>query len=121
MTFAPLFDTLSASSAVKALIGASPVRCYPAGEAPQGVALPYCTYQQITGQSEKYLGDLPDMDSGNIQIDIYAKTTKAARAVAIAIRDAIEPVAYADISEGGKDPTTNNVRITIESDWLTPR
>ena len=94
MSFAPVFATLSASATVKAQIGSSPVRCYPAGEAPQGVALPYATYQQIAGGPENYLGETPDIDSGLVQIDVYASTVTAARTAFLAIRDAVEAVAY---------------------------
>lgn len=122
MSFAPVFATISASSAVKALIGSSPVRLYPVGEAPQGVTLPYATYQQITGSPENYLGRLPDIDSGIVQIDVYAKTVTSARAVFAAIRDAVEPVAYLSATrEVGRDPDTNNVHISMDTDWLTSR
>lgn len=122
MSFAPVFATVSASAPVKALIGASPVRCYPAGEAPQNVTLPYCTYQQIAGSPENYLNQLPDIDSGLVQIDVYAATTASARAVFTALRNAVEPVAYVTaVREDGKDPDTNRVRISIDTDWLTSR
>lgn len=122
MSFAPVFATLSASTAVKAQIGSSPVRCYPAGEAPQGVALPYATYQQIAGGPENYLGETPDMDSGLVQIDVYAATVTAARSAFLAIRDAVEAVAYVTaIREPGRDPDTNNVHLSMDTDWLTSR
>lgn len=122
MSFAPVFATIKAASPVTVLIGTNPVRCYPAGEAPQGVALPYCTYQQIAGGPENYLNQLPDIDSGLVQIDVYAANTTSARAVFIALRDAVEPVAYVTaVREDGKDPETNRVRISMDTDWLTDR
>jgi uncharacterized protein DUF3168 len=122
VSFAPVFATLAASTAVKAQIGSSPVRCYPVGEAPQGVTLPYATYQQIAGGPENYLGELPDIDSGLVQIDVYAKTVVAARSAFLAIRDAVEPVAYVTATrEVGRDPDTNNVHLSMDTDWLTSR
>lgn len=122
MSFAPVFATLSASAAVKALIGSSPVRCYPAGEAPQGVTLPYATYQQVTGSPENYLGTTPDADGSTVQIDVYGATVSSARAAMAVIRDALEPVAYVvAVREMGRDPETNNVRLSMDVDWITNR
>ena len=122
MSFAPVFATLSASSAVTALIGSAPVRCYPAGEAPAGVVLPYATYQQIAGGPENYLSDAPDIDGSLVQIDVYAATVTAARNAFLAIRNAIEPVAYVTaVREVGRDPDTNNVHLSMDTDWLTSR
>lgn len=122
MSFAPVFATASAASAVTALIGSNPVRCYPAGEAPQGVALPYCTYQQVGGGPENYLNQAPDIDGSLVQIDVYAATVSSARAVFVALRNAFQPVAYVvGVREDGKDPDTNRVRISFDTDWLTAR
>lgn len=122
MSFAPVFATLSASTAVKAQIGSNPVRCYPVNDAPQGVALPYATYQQIAGGPENYLGETPDIDGGLVQIDVYAATVAAARAAFLAIRDAVEAVAYVTaVREEGRDPDTKNVHLSMDTDWLTSR
>lgn len=122
MSFSPLFTTLSASNAVKALIGSNPVRCHPHGEAPQGVAKPYVTYQQVSGSPENYLGTLPDADTSVTQVDVYADTVSSARAVYSAIRGAVEPVAYVtSVRELGRDAETNNYRISFDVDWITLR
>ena len=122
MSFAPLFTTLSASNAVKTLIGSSPVRCYPHGEAPQGVTKPYVTYQQESGSPENYLGTLPDADTSVTQVDVYADTVSSARAVYSAIRGAVEPVAYVtSVRELGRDAETDNYRISFDVDWITLR
>jgi hypothetical protein len=122
MSFAPLFATLNASASVKALLGSSPLRVYPAGEAPQGVALPYATYQQVTGSPENYLGTTPDADASTTQVDVYAATVSAARSAMVAVRNALEPVAYVvAVREMGRDPKTNNVRVSMDVDWITSR
>ena len=120
--FPPLFATLNASSAVKALLGTSPLRVYPAGEATQATAKPYAVFQTITGVPENYLGETPDMDGFTVQIDVYAATLTAARNAAKAIRDALEPVAYVGGWRGEqKDAATDAYRYSFDVDFLTPR
>ncbi len=126
MSFAPIFATLRSSASVTVLLGSSPCRVWPQGESPAkgapGYAEPYATYQQITGTPENYLGTTPDADGSTTQIDVYAKTAKDAKAVAIAIRDAIEPHAYLGaIREMGKDDATNLSRVSLDVDWITHR
>jgi hypothetical protein len=120
--YPPIFATISTSSAVKSLIGSSPVRFYPFGEAPQGLTLPYAVWQTIGGFPENYLGDLPDVDSYAIQVDVYALTADAARAVAAALRNAIEPHAHI-VRWGGesRDPDTKNYRYSFDVDWYVQR
>lgn len=118
MLYPPVFSVCSASTTVKLLIGSNPVRCYMFGYAPQGVVLPYVVWQTIAGNPENYLGDLPDLDKFQTQIDVYALTEASARAVAKALRDAIEPVAYIT-SWGGEstDPETLHKRYSFDVDW----
>lgn len=126
MSFAPVEATLKGSAGVTALLGTNPTRVWPQGQSPaKGTTLygePYAVFQQITGQPENYLGTLPDVDDSTTQIDVYAATVSAARAVAIAIRNAVEPVAYVvALREMGKDATTNLSRISMDVDWITNR
>lgn len=122
MMFPPVFATLFASAPVKALLGASPLRVYPAGEAPQGVTLPYAAFQTVFGIPELFLGQASDMDVYTVQIDVYATTLSSARACASAIREALEPVAYVvSLAEPSKDVTTNHYRYTLDVDFHTPR
>ena len=126
MSFAPVFATASASAPVKVLIGSNPVRLYPAAEAPAkgatGYALPYCTYQQIAGGPENYLNQSPDIDGSIVQVDVYGETVTSARAAFVALRNALQSSAYiTSVREDGRDPDTNNVRISFDVEWLTPR
>jgi uncharacterized protein DUF3168 len=66
MNYPPVFTVAAAASAVTALLGTAPVRLYPAGKAPQGVAKPYATYQLAYGSPENYIGTLPDIDQAGI-------------------------------------------------------
>lgn len=120
--FPPVFSTLFASSAVKALLGTTPLRVYPAGEAVQSVAKPYATYQTISGLPENYLGTRADADSYTVQLDIYADTLAAVRAVADACRTALEAVAYiVSIREPARDVATGNYRFSLDIDFITSR
>lgn len=121
--FPPVFATINVP-AVQTLLRApaGETRFYLFGRAPQNVAYPYAVWRQVFGNPENYLGDLPDLDNYGIQIDVYATTTDAARAVAKALRDAIEPVAHITAWRGdGTDPETNSKTFTFEVDWKTPR
>ena len=122
----PIFPTVAASTAVQALIGTGVgndlVRFYEFGRAPQRAKKPYAVWQNINGLPENYLDSLPDTDSFTAQIDVYADTAAAAEQVAIAIRDAIEPVAYVTRWGGqSRDPDTQNYRETFDTEWIVYR
>lgn len=119
----PVFSAVSASSAVKALIGAPPgMRFFPFGDANQNTAKPYATYQIISGVPENYLGQLPDADGFRIQIDVWAETQASANHVAQAIRDAVEPYAYM-VNSGGtsRDPETKTYRYMLDFEFQESR
>lgn len=122
----PIFPPVAASTAVQALIGTgaagNPVRFFPFGRAPQNPTKPYAVWQNISGQPENYLEDLPDTDTFTLQIDVYADTAATAEQVAIAIRNAIEPVAYVTRWGGqSRDPDTQNYRETFDTEWIVYR
>lgn len=120
--FPPVFATLFASAPVKALLGSSPLRVYPFGEAPQDVAKPYAVYQTIVGTPENYLETRSDMDGFTVQIDIYGSTMTSTRNAASAIRAALEAVAYVtNLREPPRDAPTNNFRYSMDVDFLTSR
>lgn len=118
----PIFKLCAANPAVTALLGTNPVRLFPWGEAPQGVAHPYAVWQVIGGTPENYLAERPDVDGFYLQVDVYAKTGAGANNVAEALRHAIELDAY--ITRWGgqdKDPETSAYHIGFDVDWLVPR
>lgn len=120
--FPPIFATCAADPAVTALLGTAPTRLYPFGEAPQGVAYPYAVWQTVGGAPESYLAGRPDLDGYRLQVDVYAETGSSARAVAEALRDAIE--LNANITRWGgesSDSETGRCRISFDVDWLTHR
>ncbi len=120
--YAPLFATAAASPDVVALLGSSPIRIYPFGEAPDKVARPYVVWQTVGGAPENFLDRRPDIDRFSTQIDVYAETATAARAVAKAMINAIEPVAYVTGYNGEtRDTETKDYRYSFDVDWLTKR
>lgn len=119
---APIFSVCSASAAVTALLGSSPVRIYAFGLNDDAVIYPYAVWQNVGGAPEMYLGTKPDFDSFSLQVDVYAETVASATAVAKALRDAIEPYAY--ITRWGdqdRDPETKRYRYSFDVDWIVKR
>lgn len=122
MPAAPIFAVCSSDADVRALLGVTPHRLYPFGEAPEGVAKPYVVWQLVTGSPENYLSGRPDIDGFTLQVDVYAATASSARSVTDAIAHAVELVANV-VSWGGesKDAATKLYRSSFDIDWLVPR
>lgn len=79
-------------------------------------------WQIISGVPENYIGNIPDADSWTLQIDVYAETASHARDAALALRNAIEPVAYVTAWRGeAVDTETRNYRCSFDVDWIDNR
>lgn len=93
------------------------------GEAVQDTTkYPYAVWQLISGTPANYLGQLPDGDEARIQVDIYASQQLVARALAIAIRNAIEPHAnMVNYAQRVRDATTRNYGYLLDFEFLTAR
>lgn len=118
----PLFSVCSASNAVKSLLGFSPVRLWPFGEAIQGAAKPYAVWQVIGGAPENYINQVPDADRYALQVDVYAETAASAQSVAEALRDAIEPHAHITAWRGtSREPDTRLYRFSFDIGWIVQR
>ena len=118
----PLFSVCSASDAVKALLGTSPVRLWPFGEAAQGAAKPYAVWQVVGGAPENYINEPPDVDRFVVQVDVYADTGASARSVAETLRDAIEPHAHITAWRGeSRDQETRLFRFSFDVGWIVQR
>lgn len=113
--------------AVQALLksGNGPLRFWLFGMAPQGVTYPYAVWQTSGGTPENYLGNVPDVDSFGVQIDVYASEsqgTDVARSVAQAIRNAIEPHCHITSWRGdSQDSVTKSYRFSFDCDWIVNR
>lgn len=120
--YAPIFSACAASSSVTDLLGTSPVRLYQFGLAPQKVTYPYAVWQTVSGSPENFLAGRPDADSYTLQVDVYADTASSARAVAKAIRDAIELHAHVVGWRGESiGPETKKYRFGFDVDWIVQR
>lgn len=92
--YPPLFQWVSANAAAKAVLGASPVRFWPFGKAPQSETRPYAVHQLAYGAPENTLSCTPACDTLGVQIDAYALDVTQARAVASVLRDTLQPHGY---------------------------
>jgi hypothetical protein len=120
--YPPLFQVCAADSDVQTLLGVGPTRLWPFGEADPSPTYPYAVWQTIAGSPQNYLGQTPDVDFFGLQIDVYARTAEDARAVARALRGAIEPVAYVTAYIGEfRDTITRNFRYSFSVDWIVQR
>lgn len=118
----PIFQVCSDDPQVTALLGSNPVRLYSFGRAPQNVQDPYVVWQMISGLPENYLGQLPDTDSYTVQVDVYSREPDDLEAVALALRDAIEP--HADIVSWrgeSQEDDTKYYRFSFDVDWFVGR
>jgi hypothetical protein len=122
MPAAPIFRVSAADPATQALLGSSPHRLYPFGEAPEAVVKPYAVWQLVTGSPENFLAGRPDLDGYTLQVDVYAESASSARAVTEALSHAIELQAYVTRWGGEtKDNATKLYRSSFDIDWLVPR
>ncbi len=85
-----LFALVKASPECTVLIGSNPVRFFEFGQAPQLKQAPYATFQHITGTPYNNLNGPAVADHITTQIDVWADSSTQCKAVANAIREAIE-------------------------------
>lgn len=114
------FPILAADAAVTALIGSSPVRCFPHGAAPQGVAYPYVTYTaaSIVPINSLDNGGAP-ADTTLVQISAWGSNTAdgvgSAQAVYAAVRACMERDHDIEaVRDMGRDAETGSYRIDID-------
>lgn len=117
----PIYQTLQASAAVRALLGARP-RVFRMGEAPQDSDKPYATWLLISGVPENTLSETPAIDRDSIQIDVWAKGDAECEEIAIAIRDRMEQVTHMTAFRvHGREEETRLYRIGLDFDIWHPR
>lgn len=124
MMFAPLYDTCQADSTVQGLLGDSDgaLRLYPFNLAPKDAALPYVTWQNVSGVPTNFLADNPDSDSFSVQVNVWGTTTSEVMDVTRAIRDAIQEVCYiVRWGNQARDAQTLAFGYDFDVDWLTYR
>lgn len=118
-----LHNLAKADATVVALLGgAAKLRFWPFGEADPAPARPYAVWQTAYGNAENKLAGVPDEDRWGVQIDAYAVSGSGARAVAQALRDALEPHGYV-VSWNGEfhEPDTKLYRYSFTMEFATTR
>lgn len=104
------------------MLGNNPVRFWPFATAEENAQVPYGVWQIAAGSPENYLTNTPDADGYSIQVDVYAASPSQARAVAVALRDAIEPHAHIVAWRGeSRDTETRLYRLSFDTDWHVSR
>ena len=78
-------DILVADSAVKAIT----TRCYP-GTIPQAPTYPFALYMKVTGARDHHLRGASGLATPRFQIEAWAETYAAAKALANAIKNALD-------------------------------
>lgn len=86
----PVTQTLAASSALVAIVGAKVFF----GLAPQGTEAPYVSWGYVSANPNNNLSDRPDGDDVRIQVDCYSPNQAQCKALAVAARDALEAVTH---------------------------
>jgi hypothetical protein len=120
----PVFQTLKASSEVRAFVGPGSPRIYRHGEAPQDMRTlgPYITWFLVAGVPDNNLSDTPPSDRLTTQIDCWHAEDKGIELMARAVRDAVEPVAHVTaINSDTRDPETQLFRISLQVDFIQIR
>lgn len=120
--FPPIFATLKASQEVKNIVGTNPPRIYRHGSAPQEMTRPYVTWSVISGVPENNLSDLPPIDRVSVEIDCWHQTDAGIETLALAVRDAIEPVAHMTATVIDlRETETKLYRVAMQFDWWLNR
>lgn len=91
----PVFGLLSANSSITSIVGLTPPRIFE-DTVPQEHAMnrPYIVWNTVGGTPLNYLDQVPAMDSGRVQIDVYASGKLACKTLAKLVRDTLEPHAH---------------------------
>ena len=115
----PVYATLHGAAAVAAIVAD---RIYPHGEAPQGVNQPYVTWQQVGLGPALCLSEAPSIDRCVIQLDCWHPTSAGLKTLALAVRDAVEPIAcITGAPVDARDLETRLYRYAWQADWWLSR
>ena len=119
----PVFTLLSSDALVGQKIGAGAAcRCYPAGDAPEGVARPYVTWLIVGGEAHRILSGVPSSDRFVVTVDIWSDDEPSLRAAAEPVRYVLENagdiIRYNDC---GRDPDTGRYRYSFDWEYIARR
>jgi len=89
-------------------------RIYP-GIAPQGAALPYLTYQRVSGPRTYTFDGASGIEAPRIQIDCFAATYSGVKALATAVRAALSALT-GNIGDTGKQVLIRQCHLESDGD-----
>jgi hypothetical protein len=114
----PVFQTLKASTAVKAIVGTNPPRIYRHGSAPQDTTKPYITWFLVAGTPENNLSDPSPVGRQAVQIDCWHQTDAGVDVLADAVRDALEPIVHITaVIDNEREADTKLYRVAFQADF----
>lgn len=90
----PLVFPAISTSAVKAIVGTSPVRIYRHGQAPEDVVRPYITWFLVAGVPQDNISGSPCADIDEVQIDCWSESDTQVETLASAVRDALDAAGH---------------------------
>lgn len=115
------FEKVSADAGVKLLLGSSPCRIFPFGDAEPKTLKPYAVYQ-VGGVPENYVNQTPDIDNYTVNVEVIGEDVKSVLNAAKAIRDAIEPFGHVfTLASAGREPKTKDYVYVITADLWDKR
>ena len=118
----PVFALLAAASAVTAIIGSNPVRCYPGGEALQGTAAPYVVWQIVSNNVQAYLSGAPSGDNLRVQIDLYATSRDQCAALLRQVQLTLDGAGYqVSYNVDEREPETRLWRMSVDYEFWVER
>lgn len=127
MMLPQVFQTLKASTDVRAIVGTNAPRIYRHGEAPQGVInspdnatpLPYITWLLVSGVPENNLSENSPVGRQSVQIDCWHASDTGIETLADAVRAALEPVVHiTSYQDFPRDPETRRFRASFDADFF---
>jgi hypothetical protein len=116
----PVFQTLKASTDIKAIVGTNPPRIW-RGMVPQrhqtSPQQPYITWLLISGVPELNLSDTP-IDRQSVQVDCWHTNEAGADSLGTLVRDTLEVVTHVTQYEFfPEEPETKLHRVSITADF----
>ncbi|MBC7201937.1 MAG: DUF3168 domain-containing protein [Pusillimonas sp.] len=117
----PLVFPAIATTAVKAIVGTSPVRIYRHGQAPESAVRPYITWFVVTGTPQDSL-TTPCADIDTVQIDCWSDDDTQVETLASAVRDALDAALTTNtVILNTFESETKLYRIGLQADFIKSR
>lgn len=118
MKVLPIFSLLKSDLAIKALLETNGIlRVFDYGIAPEGVALPYVVFQQISGTPYNTYTCSDVAERVLVQFDVYAKTAQLAFTITSKIKEGLSHHCYFTDFRGIVKDTDGLYRSSFDCSW----